>query len=68
MDRGAWRATVHGVTRVRHDLVTEPPRLKLNTICILNNQSSVQFSSLNLTLIIIRVVHNRLSLTGERSH
>ena len=23
MDRGAWRAAVHGVTRVRHDLVTE---------------------------------------------
>ena len=23
-DRGAWRATVHGVTRVRHDLVTKP--------------------------------------------
>ena len=21
----AWRATVHGVTRVRHDLVTKPP-------------------------------------------
>ena len=25
MDRGAWRATVHGVTRVRHNLVTKPP-------------------------------------------
>ena len=25
MDRGAWCATVHGVTRVRHDLVTKPP-------------------------------------------
>ena len=23
MDRGAWQATVHGVARVRHDLVTE---------------------------------------------
>ena len=23
MDRGAWRVTVHGVARVRHDLVTE---------------------------------------------
>ena len=22
-DRGAWQATVHGVTRVRHDLVTK---------------------------------------------
>ena len=25
MDRGAWRATVHGVTRVGHDLATKPP-------------------------------------------
>ena len=25
MDRGAWHATVHGVTRVRHDLATNPP-------------------------------------------
>ena len=24
-DRGAWQATVYGVTRVRHDLVTKPP-------------------------------------------
>ena len=25
MDRGAWRAIVHWVARVRHDLVTKPP-------------------------------------------
>ena len=25
MDRGAWQAAVHGVARVRHDLVTKPP-------------------------------------------
>ena len=25
MDRGAWQATVHGITRVGHDLVTKPP-------------------------------------------
>ena len=25
MDRGAWQATVHGVTRVGHDLLTKPP-------------------------------------------
>ena len=25
MDRGAWRAIVHGVTRVGHGLSTEPP-------------------------------------------
>ena len=24
MDRGAWQATVHGVTRVRHDLASKP--------------------------------------------
>ena len=25
MDRGAWRATVHGIARVGHDLATKPP-------------------------------------------
>ena len=25
MDRGAWWATVHAVTRVGHDLATTPP-------------------------------------------
>jgi len=25
MDRGAWQATVHGLTRVGHNLVTKPP-------------------------------------------
>ena len=25
IDRGAWRATAHGVATVRHDLVTKPP-------------------------------------------
>ena len=26
MDRGAWWATVHGVTRIGHGLATKPPR------------------------------------------
>ena len=30
MDRGAWKATVHGVTRVGHDLVTKPPTTTIN--------------------------------------
>ena len=25
MDRGTWQATVHGVARVGHNLVTKPP-------------------------------------------
>ena len=25
MDRGAWRAAVHGVARVGHNLATKPP-------------------------------------------
>ena len=30
MDRGSWWATVHGVTRVGHDLVTKPLPHKLH--------------------------------------
>ena len=28
MDRGTWQATVHGVTRVGHDLATKPRGLQ----------------------------------------
>ena len=31
MDRGVWRATVHGVTKVGHDLATKPPLEGLRT-------------------------------------
>ena len=30
MDRGAWRATVHGAARVRHDFVIKPPEPDLH--------------------------------------
>ena len=29
MDKGAWQATVRGVTRVGHDLMTKPPVFNL---------------------------------------
>ena len=32
MDRAAWWATVHGVARVRRDLVTKPPPPNLNVL------------------------------------
>ena len=33
MDRGAWQATVHGVARVGHNLVTQPPPPIIVTSC-----------------------------------
>ena len=41
MDRGAWWATVHGVTRVGQDLMTQPP---LNHNTLTKVSPSVQFS------------------------
>ena len=38
MDRGAWWATVHGVTRVGHDLATKAPISFLNI-----NNSLIRF-------------------------
>ena len=32
MDRGAWQATVHGVTRVGHDLVTKERKI-IDLLC-----------------------------------
>ena len=36
MDRGAWRATVHGVARVGHKLVTKLPPPPLQYSCLEN--------------------------------
>ena len=33
MDRGAWQAAVHWVTRVGHQLVTEPPPSSYASLC-----------------------------------
>ena len=30
MDGGAWQATVHGITRVEHNLTTKPNQTKYN--------------------------------------
>ena len=35
MDRRAWQATVRGVGRIRHDLVTKPPQ---KAICLRSYQ------------------------------
>ena len=39
MDRGAWWTTAHGITRDRHDLVTEPPykrgQIIENMLCLI---------------------------------
>ena len=34
MDGGAWWATVHGVTRIRHDLLTKPPPPLCVCVCV----------------------------------
>ena len=44
MDRGAWWATVHGVTRVGHDLVTQLLLLSVSTLivmCVPGSQASL---------------------------
>ena len=32
MDRGAWRAIIHGVAKVGHDLATKSPKTLPNTL------------------------------------
>ena len=45
MDRGAWQATVHGVTRVRHNLVTKRQQ-KMGALCCYRKEESRLFSSI----------------------
>ena len=42
MNRGAWRATVHGIARVGHDLVTKPPPWNSSARLDFGNRTSVK--------------------------
>ena len=45
MDTGAWRATIHGVARVVHDLETKPPQFLCHMINSCELHNSVVFST-----------------------
>ena len=45
IDRGHWWATVHGVTRVRHNLVTKSPPPQSHNSSVTNVQFFPQFKS-----------------------
>ena len=45
MDTGAWRATIHGVSRVVHDLETKPPQFLCHVINLCELHNSVVFST-----------------------
>ena len=45
MDRRAWKATAHGVARVRHDLATKPPPVTENSTTQLERRLSSRGSA-----------------------
>ena len=47
MAREAWRATVHGVARVRHNLATKPPPPRAVIVVWLGNYSCSQISQIS---------------------
>ena len=53
MDRGAWQATVHGVTRVEHDLVTTPPPPPLDGVETTSSQRLYLLSRAQLPRILL---------------
>ena len=48
IDRGAWQATVHGVTRVGHNLVTKPPPSVVFVSAVQKSKSSIFVYSLDI--------------------
>ena len=46
MDKGAWRATVHGISRVRHDFVTKPQQH--THISLSNSQNGVKGNAMSM--------------------
>ena len=63
MDRGAWWAIVHGVTRVGHNLATEQPpfndREKATFLCDINilYLIEIQYMNIFVYLLNVRCVH-----------
>ena len=49
MDRGAWKAIVHGVTRVRHDLATKPPTTTVISVAPLDGQGLFKTASTEIS-------------------
>ena len=45
MDRGAWRAIVHGVARVGHDLETETPPVLSNIVHVVATSLLLQMEN-----------------------
>ena len=62
MDRGAWRATVHGVARVGQNLATKPPPPDTpNQVRVCSYFSELNFlnskSLIKIRTQIVRVMH-----------
>ena len=55
MDRGAWQATLHGVARARHDLVTKPPPLLLKLKLQYFSYLMQRANSLEKTLTLVKI-------------
>ena len=52
MDRGAWWAIDHGVTRVRHDLETKPPQHRFNKSGYVASGSQGFFHSISFSFFL----------------
>ena len=50
MNRGAWRATVYGAARVRHNLVNKPSPPKYSQLCPIRSCKYVSFPVPSTTL------------------
>ena len=61
MDRGAWQFSVHGVTRVGHDLVTKPPPTTTSKSQIILHQRINEYrfdNEMNLILPLCNILLN----------
>ena len=56
MDRGAWRATAHGVTRVGHDLEMKPPLSFIYNVVLVSDIERRDF----ITYIHVSILQNRV--------
>ena len=66
MDRGACRAIVHGVARVRHGLMTKPPPPQCFRRSCCNNSCQISFQTLIMSLPCIK--NKQTTTTTAKPH
>ena len=68
MDRGTWQATIHEVTRVRHDLLTKPPQIMKQDYLYHNYKITVNLNGVSRVCVHVKSFQLCLTLCNSMNY